>query len=129
MVDHGGRIHRWRGTSNGSDSSLVVGFVVGGRIRGRKWVGERRWGRRRAELFVECALYIDGTPFGLESGQTFSWNELITLSTKYRDLTAQSHLAFTVWDVSRGKDEGLVGGATILLFNNKKQLRTGKQKL
>ncbi|GAB2220488.1 hypothetical protein Drorol1_Dr00008141 [Drosera rotundifolia] len=90
---------------------------------------------RRAELFVECALYIDGAPFGLpmrtrlESGQTFSWNELITLSTKYRDLTAQSQLAFTVWDVSRGKDEGLVGGATILLFNNKKQLRTGKQKL
>ncbi|KAL9258130.1 Phosphatidylinositol 3-kinase, root isoform-like protein [Drosera capensis] len=90
---------------------------------------------RRAELFVECALYIDAAPFGLpmrtrlESGQTFSWNELITLSTKYRDLTAQSQLAFTVWDVSCGKHEGLVGGATILLFNNKKQLRTGKQKL
>ncbi|GAB2230216.1 hypothetical protein Droror1_Dr00014474 [Drosera rotundifolia] len=56
---------------------------------------------RRAELFVECALYIDGAPFGLpmrtrlESGLSFSWNELITLSTKYRDLTAQSQLAFT----------------------------------
>ncbi|GAB2280474.1 hypothetical protein Dimus_015102 [Dionaea muscipula] len=90
---------------------------------------------RRAELYVECALYIDGAPFGLplktrlESGQTFCWNELITLSTKYRDLTAQSQLAVTVWDVSCGKDGGLVGGATILLFNNKKQLRTGKQKL
>ncbi|GMH26109.1 hypothetical protein Nepgr_027952 [Nepenthes gracilis] len=90
---------------------------------------------RRAELYVECALYIDGAPFGLsmrtrlESGQSFCWNELITLSTKYRDLTAQSQLSFTVWDVSYGKDDGLIGGATILLFNSKKQLRTGKQKL
>ncbi|GAB4839778.1 hypothetical protein Ancab_020488 [Ancistrocladus abbreviatus] len=90
---------------------------------------------RRAELYVECALYIDGAPFGLpmrtrlESGQSFCWNELIALSTKYRDLTAQSQLACTVWDVSCGKDEGLIGGATILLFNSKKQLRTGKQKL
>lgn len=34
-----------------------------------------------------------------------------------------------VWDVSCGKDVGLVGGATILLFNSKMQLKTGKQKL
>lgn len=90
---------------------------------------------RRGELYVECALYIDGASFGLpmrtrlESGQSFCWSELITLSTKYRDLTAHSQLAFTVWDVSCGKDEALIGGATILLFNSKKQLRTGKQKL
>jgi phosphatidylinositol 3-kinase len=32
-----------------------------------------------------------------------------------------------VWDLSHG--EGLIGGATIVLFNNKKQLKTGKQKL
>lgn len=66
----------------------------------------------------------------LESGgASYCWNELITMSTKYRDLTAHSQLAFTVWDVSCGKDEGLIGGATILLFNNKMQLKTGKQKL
>lgn len=34
-----------------------------------------------------------------------------------------------VWDVSCGKDDGLIGGATILLFNSKAQLKTGKQKL
>nr|AMK48030.1 putative phosphatidylinositol 3- nodule isoform isoform x1 [Lupinus angustifolius] len=89
---------------------------------------------RTAELYVECALYIDAAPFGLptrtrlvSTGSSYSWNELITLTTKYRDLTAQSQLTFTVWDVSHG--EGLIGGATILLFNNKKQLKTGKQKL
>ncbi|KAG4392218.1 hypothetical protein GLYMA_04G094500v4 [Glycine max] len=89
---------------------------------------------RTKELFVECALYIDGAPFGLpmrtrleSSGPSYCWNELITLTTKYRDLTAQSQLTFTVWDLSHG--EGLIGGATILLFNNKKQLKTGKQKL
>lgn len=32
-------------------------------------------------------------------------------------------------DVSCGTDDGLIGGATILLFNSKKQLKTGKQKL
>lgn len=89
-----------------------------------------------AELYVECALYIDGAPFGLpirtrleSGGALYCWNELITMSTKYRDLTAHSQVAFTVWDVSCGKDEGLIGGATILLFNNKMQLKTGKQKL
>ncbi|XP_038693251.1 phosphatidylinositol 3-kinase, root isoform-like isoform X1 [Tripterygium wilfordii] len=91
---------------------------------------------RRAELYVECALFIDGAPFGLpmrtrlESTGPYCWNELITLSTKYRDLTAHSQLALTVWDVSQGNDDGLIGGATILLFNSKmKQLKTGKQKL
>lgn len=88
------------------------------------------------ELYVECALYIDGAPFGLpmrtrleSSGPPFCWNELITLSTKYRDLTDNSQLAFTVWDVSRGESDGLIGGATISLFNAKKQLKTGKNKL
>ncbi|PNY03778.1 phosphatidylinositol 3-kinase root [Trifolium pratense] len=87
-----------------------------------------------AELYVECALHIDGAPFGLPTrtrlesmGPSYCWNELITLTAKYRDLTAQSQLTFTVWDLSHG--EGLIGGATIILFNNKKQLKTGKQKL
>ncbi|XP_059656126.1 phosphatidylinositol 3-kinase, root isoform isoform X2 [Cornus florida] len=91
---------------------------------------------RRPELYVECTLYIDGAPFGLPirtrlefTGSSYCWNELITLSTKYRDLTANSQLAFTVWDVSCGKIEGLIGGGTIHLFNMKKQLKTGKHKL
>ncbi|KAL5723815.1 phosphatidylinositol 3-kinase [Ranunculus cassubicifolius] len=91
---------------------------------------------RKSELYVECALYIDGAPFGLATrtrlesvGQPYCWNELITLTTKYRDLTAHSQLALTVWDVSCDEDDGLIGGATILIFNNKKQLKTGKQKL
>ncbi|KAM3280845.1 phosphatidylinositol 3-kinase, root isoform [Capsicum chacoense] len=91
---------------------------------------------RKAELYVESTLYIDGAPFGLpmrtrleKGGPSYCWNELITLSTKYRDLTANSQLAFTVWDVSCEKGEGLIGGATIHLFNMKKQLKTGKHKL
>ncbi|XP_052204901.1 phosphatidylinositol 3-kinase, root isoform isoform X2 [Diospyros lotus] len=91
---------------------------------------------RRPELFVESALYIDGAQFGLptrtrieSTSPTYYWNELITLSTKYRDLTANSQLALTVWDVSCGKSDGLIGGATISLFNAKKQLKTGRHKL
>ncbi|XP_072999990.1 phosphatidylinositol 3-kinase, root isoform [Typha latifolia] len=91
---------------------------------------------RVPELFVECKLYIDGAPFGLStktrlesSGHPYCWNELITLSSKYRDLTSQAQLAFTVWDVSCGNGDGLVGGATVFLFNRKKQLKTGRQKL
>ncbi|CAL5188996.1 unnamed protein product [Lathyrus oleraceus] len=87
-----------------------------------------------AELYVECALHIDGAPFGLptrtrleSTGPSYCWNELITLTAKYRDLTAQSQLTFSVWDLSHGEE--LIGGATIILFNNKKQLKTGKQKL
>ncbi|KAG1342793.1 hypothetical protein COCNU_05G010220 [Cocos nucifera] len=91
---------------------------------------------RNAELYVECTLYIDGGPFGLStktrlesSGYPYLWNELITLSSKYRDLTSQAQLAFTVWDVSCGNGDGLVGGATVFLFNSKKQLKAGRQKL
>ncbi|KAL6620200.1 hypothetical protein ACP70R_035339 [Stipagrostis hirtigluma subsp. patula] len=131
--------------------------------------------KKAPELFVECKLYIDGTPFGLpvktryvgvkeslysvplrmvfdqtplvissvpwgptdvflhirleSSGPPYCWNELITLTTKYRDLTSLSQLAFTVWDVSSGVDGDIVGGATIFLFNKKRQLKTGSQKL
>ncbi|KAL8149304.1 phosphatidylinositol 3-kinase, root isoform [Apium graveolens] len=91
---------------------------------------------RKGEVYVECALYIDGAPFGLpmrtrleSPGPSYCWNELITLSTKYRDLTANSQLTLTVWDVSCEKNEGLIGGATIHLFNMKKQLKTGRHKL
>ncbi|XP_073295971.1 phosphatidylinositol 3-kinase, root isoform-like [Primulina huaijiensis] len=91
---------------------------------------------RKPELYVECMLYIDGAPFGLPmrtrletSGPSFSWNELITLSTKYRDLTANSQLGISVYDVSCNENEEAVGGATIRLFNLKKQLKTGKHKL
>ncbi|XP_058088685.1 phosphatidylinositol 3-kinase, root isoform isoform X2 [Magnolia sinica] len=91
---------------------------------------------RSAELYVECILFIDGAPFGLpmrtsleSAGRPYCWNEMITLSAKYRDLTAHAQLALTVRDVSCGKDDGLIGGATILLFNRKKQLKMGKQTL
>ncbi|KAK1281022.1 hypothetical protein QJS04_geneDACA003033 [Acorus gramineus] len=88
------------------------------------------------ELYVECALYMDGALFGLPTktrletaAQQYCWNEFITLNTKYRDLTAHAQLCLTVWDVSCGRNDGLIGGATVLLFNSKKQLKSGKQKL
>ncbi|CAN6446279.1 unnamed protein product [Victoria cruziana] len=87
------------------------------------------------ELYVECMLYVDGAPFGLTArtrlesgGPSYCWNELITLSAKYRDLTAHTQLGLTVWDVSSAK-EGPIGGATVLFFSSKRQLKTGKQKL
>ncbi|KAJ3694315.1 hypothetical protein LUZ60_009795 [Juncus effusus] len=92
--------------------------------------------KRVPELFVECTLYIDGAPFGLpartkleSSGQPYCWNEMLTLSTKYRDLTSHAQLAFTVYDVSGGSEDNVVGGATVFLFNNKRQLKAGRQKL
>ncbi|PNT67080.1 hypothetical protein BRADI_3g20220v3 [Brachypodium distachyon] len=53
----------------------------------------------------------------------------MTLSIKYRDLTPLSQLAFTVWNVSAGEDRMIVGGATVSLFNSKKQLKTGRHRL
>lgn len=93
-------------------------------------------GNKSAELFVECTLYLNGALFGLptrtrlqSSGPPYCWEELMTLSTKYSDLTSQAQLAITVWDVSCGSNDCLVGGATINLFNRKRQLKTGRQKL
>ncbi|KAF2555309.1 hypothetical protein F2Q68_00017566 [Brassica cretica] len=116
---------------------------------------------KKQELYIECALYINGAPFGLPmrtrlhtTGSPYCWNELITLSSKYRDLTVHSQLAITVskhiaclflWYflcllISESplvagmgcflrKTEGLIGGATILLFNSKMHMKSGKQKL
>lgn len=88
------------------------------------------------ELYVECALYIDGASFGLPTrtrleptGKPNCLNEFSELSAKYRDLTADAQLAFTVWDVSSLKQDVVIGGATFCLFNSKKQLKTGQQKL
>ncbi|KAJ1699248.1 hypothetical protein LUZ63_007760 [Rhynchospora breviuscula] len=89
------------------------------------------------ELFVECALFIDGdgAPFGLPASTTlettstssYAWNQTLTFTTKYRDLTSRAQLAFTVWDVSNSLSP--LGAATLFLFNNKKQLKSGRQKL
>lgn len=87
------------------------------------------------ELYVECALYLSGTPFGLPTRTRFEptgkpkcRDESIKLSAKYRDLTFDAQLAFTVWDVSSVKQDKIIGGATFCLFN-KKQLKSGQQKL
>ncbi|KAL0734467.1 hypothetical protein Bca4012_010677 [Brassica carinata] len=79
---------------------------------------------KRPELYVECALYIDGAPFDLPmrtrlntTGPPYCWNELITLSSKYRDLTAHSQLAIT--RSSRPKSHNhhdLLGSSASLLF-------------
>lgn len=53
-------------------------------------------------IFFICVL-LSGSPTGIflharleTNGSSYCWNELITLSTKYRDLTANSQVAFTV---------------------------------
>ncbi|BBN17072.1 phosphatidylinositol 3-kinase [Marchantia polymorpha subsp. ruderalis] len=88
------------------------------------------------ELYVECVLYLDGIKFGLPTRtrlasveNPFCWNELVTVSAKIRDLTQDAQLALTVWDVSQPRIEIAVGGSTLVLFNRKDRLKTGKQKL
>ncbi|BAF23420.1 phosphatidylinositol 3-kinase, root isoform isoform X1 [Oryza sativa Japonica Group] len=115
------------------DISLPLSFRVNRFVPDRTLLIERS----APVLFVECTLYIDGVQFGLSTntrlkslGSPYCWNELVTLSAKYRDLTPFSHLAFTVWDMSSGEDNiYIVGGTTISLFNSKNQLKTGRLRL
>ncbi|CDY66849.1 BnaUnng01690D [Brassica napus] len=65
---------------------------------------------KKQELYIECALYINGAPFGLPMR------------------TSESPLVAGMGCFLR-KTEGLIGGATILLFNSKMQMKSGKQKL
>jgi hypothetical protein len=47
--------------------------------------------------FIYLFFFLGVLGARLESGgASYCWNELITMSTKYRDLTAHSQLAFTV---------------------------------
>lgn len=48
-------------------------------------------------LFLGISMHIFSLARLEPSGPKYCWNELITLSTKYRDLTSLSQLAFTVY--------------------------------
>lgn len=48
-------------------------------------------------LFLGISMHIFSHARLEPSGPKYCWNELITLSTKYRDLTSLSQLAFTVY--------------------------------
>ncbi|GER54031.1 phosphatidylinositol 3-kinase [Striga asiatica] len=94
-----------------------------GRLSGSPQERVFYFGNRLAPACLVIPLRLDSVD------PSYCWNELVTLSTKYRDLTAHSQLSLTVYDVSYGKNKEVVGGATIHLFNMEKQLKTGKHKL
>nr|CAD1822733.1 unnamed protein product [Ananas comosus var. bracteatus] len=86
-------------------------------------------GGNEFRFFLSCDINLPVT-FRIERlDGVLPQSHLLPNEYKVRDLTSKAQLAFTVWDVSSSSEDGLVGGATVFLFNSKKQLKTGRQKL
>lgn len=64
--------------------------------------------------------------------QPFTWNELITLPIKYKDLPLDAQMTFTIYDIQEAPAPCApipVGGTTLRLFGKKCTLRKGKQRM
>ncbi|OEL23829.1 Phosphatidylinositol 3-kinase, root isoform [Dichanthelium oligosanthes] len=70
-------------------------------------------------FFLSCDISLPLAFRVLQAGRCVSWSISLEIIMNY----------FVVWDVSSGEDPEIVGGATIFLFNSKRQLKTGRQKL
>lgn len=88
------------------------------------------------EFYAECAIYIDGVPFGLSSrtrnaalATNCRWDEWVTMGVKYCDLTVDAQLALTIWDEAQPRHEVAFGACTLPLFTRNMQLKCGHFKL
>lgn len=73
-------------------------------------------------LTLTCFLHID---------RVLSWNEVIKLPIRYKDLPLSSQLVFTVYDYAgppAATSAEPVGGTTLRLFGKKHTLKKGKQR-
>ena len=69
---------------------------------------------------------------GILSTFLSSWNEVITLPYRYKDLPLSAQLAFTIYDYGgppAATSAVPVGGTTIRLFGKKSTLKKGKQRM
>ena len=92
-----------------------------------------------SDLYVVCQLWADNKPVTVpyrtahkSFTSTYTWNESLVLPVKYKDLSLNAQIAFTVYD-TRGPPAATsavpVGGSTLKLFGKKGTLKKGKQRL
>ena len=89
------------------------------------------------EYYVTCQLFADnGTPISLPTqtkhasfAKKVTWHEWVTLPIAYRDLPADTVAAITVWDVVGPRKVTAVGGTTVALFDEQRELRKAGEKL
>lgn len=91
-----------------------------------------------SDLYITLQLYsgnkpvipiVQSTHKQFKHRANYTWNEHITLPIKYRDLTLDSQLAVTVYDIEGPGKRTVVGGSTLRLFGKKHTLKKGKQRL
>ncbi|WVN86799.1 uncharacterized protein L203_101971 [Cryptococcus depauperatus CBS 7841] len=89
-----------------------------------------------SDLYVTCQLWADGKestlPFRTawkDFPRGYIWNYNVILPITYPSLQLSSQIAFTVWDVQGAGRATPVGGTTMRLFNNRRLLKRGQQRL
>lgn len=111
-----------------------------------------------SDLYIVCQLWADNKPLTITYRTAFkafkdrymsvssylakksisltipiiSWNEIITLPIRYRDLPLSSQLVFTIYDyggLPAATAAVPVGGTTLRLFGKKCTLKKGKQRM
>ncbi|ORX39878.1 phosphatidylinositol 3-kinase [Kockovaella imperatae] len=89
-----------------------------------------------SDLYVTCRLWMDGKAATLpyrtawkDFPRTYTWNQAITLPITYQSLLLTAQIAFTIWDVRGAGKPVPVGGSTMSMFNSKRTLKRGQQRL
>ncbi|KAG0236340.1 Phosphatidylinositol (PI) 3-kinase [Mortierella sp. GBA43] len=88
------------------------------------------------DLYVTCQVFAGGQPLTVDLKTSyksmtnkFAWNEWIVFPIKYKDLSLNAQLTFTVWDAAAPRKVIPVGGSTLRLFGPFNIILTGPQKL
>ncbi|KIR59973.1 phosphatidylinositol 3-kinase [Cryptococcus bacillisporus CA1873] len=89
-----------------------------------------------SDLYVTCQLWADGKEYSLlfrtphkDFPRGYTWNSVVIFPITYPSLLLSSQIAFTIWDVQGSGKAIPVGGTTMSLFNSKRTLKRGQQRL
>eukprot|EP00298_Acanthocystis_sp_HF-20_P014052 c20616_g1_i1.p1 GENE.c20616_g1_i1~~c20616_g1_i1.p1 ORF type:complete len:931 (+),score=423.48 c20616_g1_i1:36-2828(+) len=90
------------------------------------------------DLVVEAQIFSDNRPLSLlertsytagNKTRSFIWNQWLTFSCKYSELTEDAVIAITVWNVYGPNLKLPLGSCVYPLFNEQKMMKRGKHKI
>ncbi|PVV04695.1 hypothetical protein BB560_000794, partial [Smittium megazygosporum] len=89
------------------------------------------------EIYVTVQIWTDSQPLTLPIQSSYRpfvnstrvWNEIVEFPIKYKDLSFNSILAFTVWKYDKDSNLSIVGGNCFPFFSKKNKFKEGKRRI
>lgn len=81
------------------------------------------------QIMVVCELFLNNQPYepDMKTGviSRYDLNQSIEFPIRICDLTPNTHISFTIYDLSRPQEKGPLAYTTIDLFDSKQRMRQG----